>query len=82
MVVLVAIIALARKVVVLKIENLPGDTVLGMGVLIIALAASYYLIKKSGLMVWQIGEVVDGKEQETIVKLKKKKNKGKEVNTI
>lgn len=47
-VVLVAIIAVARKVVVLKIEELTGDVFIGITVLIVALAISYYLIKKAG----------------------------------
>ncbi|HOO84125.1 MAG TPA: phosphate-starvation-inducible PsiE family protein [Prolixibacteraceae bacterium] len=50
-VVLVAIIALARKVVVLKIEELSGELTIGIGVLIIALALAYYLIKRAGLMI-------------------------------
>lgn len=50
-VVLVAIIALARKIVILKVEQLAGETIIGIGVLIIALAIAYYLIKKAGLMV-------------------------------
>ncbi len=50
-VVLVAIIALARKIVVLKVEELEGETIIGIGVLIIALAIAYYLIKKAGLMI-------------------------------
>ncbi len=49
-VVLVAIIALARKVVVMKPDELSGETTLGIAALIIALAVSYFLIKKSGLM--------------------------------
>ncbi|MDY0280904.1 MAG: phosphate-starvation-inducible PsiE family protein [Salinivirgaceae bacterium] len=43
-VVLVAIIALARKVVVLKIEELSGNHILGIGVLIVSLSIAYYLI--------------------------------------
>ncbi|WP_372947162.1 phosphate-starvation-inducible PsiE family protein [Mariniphaga sp.] len=50
-VVLVAIIALARKIVILKVEELDGETIIGIGVLIIALSIAYYLIKKAGLMV-------------------------------
>ncbi len=50
-VVLVAIIALARKVVVLKIEELTGNHVIGIGVSIVSLAVAYYVIKKSGLLV-------------------------------
>jgi len=50
-VVLVAIIAVARKVVVLKIEDLSGEVILGIAGLIIALAIAYYLIKKAGLFI-------------------------------
>lgn len=50
-VVLVAIIAVARKVVVLKIENIEGLTVIGIAFIIVALAVAYYFIKKAGLMV-------------------------------
>ena len=49
-VVLVAIIAVARKVVVLKIENIDGLKIIGIAFVIIALAIAYYLIKKIGLM--------------------------------
>jgi uncharacterized membrane protein (DUF373 family) len=54
-VVLVAIIAIARKVVVLKIEELPGSTIIGIGILIVSLAIAYYLIKKAGLMLCDMG---------------------------
>lgn len=49
-VVLVAIIAVARKVVVLKIENIDGMKIIGIAFIIVALAIAYYLIKKTGLM--------------------------------
>ncbi|MBN2742813.1 uncharacterized membrane protein (DUF373 family) [Breznakibacter xylanolyticus] len=49
-VVLVAIIAIARKVVVIKIEDLSGVMLMGIGVLIAALALAYFLIKKAGLL--------------------------------
>ena len=49
-VVLVAIIAVARKVVVLKIEDLPGASIMGIAVLVLALAGAYYLIKRAGSM--------------------------------
>ncbi len=52
-IVLVAIIALARKIVVIKIEELSGETIIGLGVLILALSAAYFFIKKAGLMVYQ-----------------------------
>ena len=50
-VVLVAIIALARKIVILKVEELSSGIMIGIGVLIIALAITYYIIKKTGLMI-------------------------------
>jgi uncharacterized membrane protein (DUF373 family) len=50
-VVLVAIIAIARKVVVLKIEELSGDVIIGIGILILSLAIAYYLIKRTGLFI-------------------------------
>jgi uncharacterized membrane protein (DUF373 family) len=49
-VVLVAIIALARKIVIIEVEQLSGELLIGMGVLIIALAVAYYLIKRTGLL--------------------------------
>jgi uncharacterized membrane protein (DUF373 family) len=58
-VVLVAIIAIARKIVILKIEELDGETIIGIGVLIIALAIAYYLIKKAGLMVCNFNDEED-----------------------
>ena len=55
-VVLVAIIALARKVVILKVEELSGELILGIAALIVALGVTYYLIKKSGLMACRMNE--------------------------
>jgi uncharacterized membrane protein (DUF373 family) len=49
-VVLVAIIALARKVVILKIEELSGEVIIGIGVLITTLAVTYYILKKTEAM--------------------------------
>jgi uncharacterized membrane protein (DUF373 family) len=49
-VVLVAIIALARKIVILKVESLEGINIIGIGILITSLSIAYYLIKKAGLM--------------------------------
>lgn len=49
-VVLVAIIAIARKVVVMKIEDFSGTMLLGIGGLILSLAIAYYLIKRAGLL--------------------------------
>jgi uncharacterized membrane protein (DUF373 family) len=53
-VVLVAIIALARKIVVLRLEEMDASMIFGMAALIIALAVAYYLIRKSGLMQYQM----------------------------
>ena len=47
-VILVAIIAIARKVIVLDFDKYDGLEVIGIGFVIIALATSYYLIKKAG----------------------------------
>jgi uncharacterized membrane protein (DUF373 family) len=49
-VVLVAIIAIARKVVILKIEDMDGLVIIGIGLLIASLSLAYYLIKKAGLL--------------------------------
>jgi len=48
-VVLLAIIAIARKVILLEPATTNGMELLGIGVVIIGLAASYYLIKKAGI---------------------------------
>lgn len=61
-VVLVAIIAIARKVVVLKIENLSGEVILGIAGLIIALAIAYYLIKKAGLFICDFNSPAEEEE--------------------
>jgi uncharacterized membrane protein (DUF373 family) len=54
-VVLLAIIAVARKVILLEppkvISFEYGFELMGIGVIVIGLAASYYLIKKSGLTI-------------------------------
>lgn len=64
-VVLVAIIAIARKVVVLKIEELEGIQVIGIGILILSLSVAYYLIKKTGLLIFDIAAKT-GIEKEVI----------------
>jgi len=43
---LVAIIAVARKAVVLDLEKVDGITIISLGVIIIALAIGYFIIKK------------------------------------
>lgn len=47
-VLLVAIIAVARKVIVLDFEKYGGPEIIGIGLLVVALAGGYYLIKKTG----------------------------------
>ena len=46
-VLLVAIIAIARKVIILDVKILPSMTLIGIGVIIVSLSAGYYLVKKS-----------------------------------
>lgn len=45
-VVTVAIIAVARKVIVLEPKELPEGAILGIAALVLALAAAYYLIRR------------------------------------
>jgi len=49
-VILVAIIALARKIIILKVEDYSGVVIIGIGVLILSLTGAYFLIRKAGLM--------------------------------
>lgn len=55
-VVLVAIIAISRKVVILKAEELPGLTLLGIAAIIVALAVAYFLIRKAGLCEFDLSD--------------------------
>lgn len=55
-VVLVAIIALARKIVILKIEETTLEVTAGLGILILTLSVAYYLIKRTGIMTFSIDE--------------------------
>jgi uncharacterized membrane protein (DUF373 family) len=55
-VVLVAIIAIARKIVILKAEELPGETLLGIAAMLVALALTYYLIRRAGLCEWDLNK--------------------------
>ncbi len=48
-VLLVAIIAIARKVIILDVKILPSMTLIGIGVIVISLSIGYYLVKKSQL---------------------------------
>jgi uncharacterized membrane protein (DUF373 family) len=43
----VAMIALARKIIILDAADYQGLTVMGIGFMLLALAAAYYLIKRS-----------------------------------
>ena len=58
-VVLVAIIALARKIIILKIEELSLEVTAGIGILIITLAVAYYLIKKTGILILSLNDNSD-----------------------
>ena len=44
----VAIIAIARKVIILDVKDLSGPALLGIAAIILALTIGYYLIKKKG----------------------------------
>jgi len=45
-IILVAIIAIARKAVVLDLEKVDAITIMSLGILVIALATGYFIIKK------------------------------------
>ena len=44
----VAIIAIARKVIILDVKELSGLALVGIAAIILALSIGYYLIKKKG----------------------------------
>jgi len=85
-VILVALIAIARKVIVLDFEYYSGIEILGISAIIICLAAAYYLIKKAGNNVlraekfWEEKEIIEEKpeddEGEVIKRITKVKKKG------
>lgn len=50
-VVLLAIIAIARKVILLDPAEADGVELIGIGIIIIGLAASYYLLRKAGFTI-------------------------------
>ncbi len=52
-VLIVALIAMARKIVVLEPKDLPQGTMLGIGVITLALALGYYLVRRSH---WEKGD--------------------------
>jgi uncharacterized membrane protein (DUF373 family) len=43
----VAIIAITRKVIILDVKELPSLTLIGIGVIIFALSAGYYLVRRN-----------------------------------
>lgn len=49
LVVVIAITALARKVIVLDFESASDLHLIGLGVVVLALAAAYYLLKRGGV---------------------------------
>ena len=60
-VVLLAIIAISRKVILLDPATMNGIEMIGIGVVILGLAGAYYLIKKAGFTIGKSG--VEKKEQ-------------------
>jgi uncharacterized membrane protein (DUF373 family) len=55
-VVLLAIIAIARKVILLDPSAIDAMELVGIGVLVIALSGGYYLIKKAGIAMTRVEE--------------------------
>lgn len=45
-IILVSIIAIARKVITLDLKNLEGDSMLGIAAITLSLTAGYYVLKK------------------------------------
>ena len=48
-VLIVAIIAIARKIIILDTKNLDGFILIGLGFLILTLSAGFYLVRKANL---------------------------------
>lgn len=46
-VLIVAMIAVARKVIILDIKNVPSSTLVGLGIIIVTLSIGYYLVRRS-----------------------------------
>jgi len=44
---IVAMIAIARKVIILDVKELSSLTLIGIGVIIFALSAGYYLVRRN-----------------------------------
>ncbi|HAJ98999.1 MAG TPA: phosphate-starvation-inducible E-like protein [Bacteroidales bacterium] len=47
-VILVAVMAVARKVIVMDFDKMSGLEIIGIGCLLVALAVGYYLVRKAG----------------------------------
>ena len=85
-VILVALIAIARKVIVLDFQDYSGLEILGISAIIICLSAAYFLIKRaghnlvSGDKFWQEKEIIEKNpeedDSEVIKKLQKFKKRG------
>lgn len=73
-VILVAVIAIARKVIVLDFADYTGLEIIGIGILIITLTLGYYLIKKAGGCKFYTKEQVvkDPKTNEPVKHVKEK----------
>jgi uncharacterized membrane protein (DUF373 family) len=56
-VILVALIAIARKVIIIEPEYQDGMTLAGIGVIIVALGVAYYLFKKANILTYSGSEV-------------------------
>lgn len=48
-VILVGIMALARKIITLDLKEVPGESMIGIAAIIVALAAAYFVIRKTHL---------------------------------
>ena len=48
-VIIVALIAISRKVIILDVKELPSLTLIGIAAIILALSTGYYLLKKKSL---------------------------------
>ncbi|HVP96022.1 phosphate-starvation-inducible PsiE family protein [Methanoregula sp.] len=59
-VVLLAIIAIARKVILLDPASTDSGELIGIGIIIVGLAAAYYLIKQAGVVIGS------GKDRKTV----------------
>ena len=64
---LVAMIAVARKVIILELKSLPPVTLIGIAAIILALAVGYFLVKKAHRSIPpNIGREIASKEPEIV----------------